>query len=325
MDLELQSSGIIETGLVLLRISKHNRRIMNEPRVYKNSPAVLVVIVVLFLVLIGGIVFSAGVEETTFILPIAAFGLFIFGLIFVANSAKVTLTDDDITAQNIFGSRTLRWTEIHRVSGRGYEIKLHNYDGDVTVHPSSGLPGYEQIVDFIGAKRPDLFSSQEFGEMRRGFLPFVMMAFVILLILGGMMAVFFAIMDSPSDVSLPTLMPLAIFFFIAVMIGGMALSIPRMVSLEGNSVNLKYLFSEKTLRADEIKFVQLGYTQSRNGKHYYVALHQTNGKQIRLSGLGISMPIAYLVLKNWHHGSIYGQSANQQNNIAPNWSDNTWK
>lgn len=298
---------------------------MNEPRVYKNSPAVLVVIVVLFLVLIGGIVFSAGVEETTFILPIAAFGLFIFGLIFVANSAKVTLTDDDITAQNIFGSRTLRWTEIHRVSGRGYEIKLHNYDGDVTVHPSSGLPGYEQIVDFIGAKRPDLFSSQEFGEMRRGFLPFVMMAFVILLILGGMMAVFFAIMDSPSDVSLPTLMPLAIFFFIAVMIGGMALSIPRMVSLEGNSVNLKYLFSEKTLRADEIKFVQLGYTQSRNGKHYYVALHQTNGKQIRLSGLGISMPIAYLVLKNWHHGSIYGQSANQQNNIAPNWSDNTWK
>lgn len=298
---------------------------MNEPRVYKNSPAVLVVIVVLFLVLIGGIIFSAGVEETTFILPVAIFGVFIFGLIFVANSAKVTLTDDDITAQNIFGSRTLRWTEIHRVSGRGYEIKLHNYDGDVTVHPSSGLPGYEQIVDFIGAKRPDLFSPQEFGEMRRGFLPFVMMAVVILLILGGMLAVFFAIMNSSSDVSLPTLMPLAIFFFIAVMIGGMALSIPRMVSLEGNSVNLKYLFSEKSLRADEIKFVQLGYTQSRNGKHYYVALHQTNGKQIRLSGLGISMPIAYLVLKNWHHGSIYGQSANQQNNIAPNWSDNTWR
>jgi ABC-type transport system involved in multi-copper enzyme maturation permease subunit len=298
---------------------------MNEPRVYKNSPAVLVVIVLMFLVLIGGIVFSVGVEEITFILPMAAFGLFIFGLIFVANSAKVVITDEDITAQNLFGSRTLRWSEIHRVSGKGYEIKLHNYDGDVTVHPSSGLPGYEQIVDFIGAKRPDLFSPQEFGEMRRGFLPFVMMAFVILLILGGMLAAFFAIMNSSSDVSLPTLMPLAIFFFIVVMIGGMALSIPRMVSLEGNSVNLKYLFSEKTLRTDEIKYIQLSYTQSRNGKHYFVALHQTNGKQIRLSGLGISMPIAYLVLKNWHQGSMHGQPANQQNNVAPNWSDNTWR
>jgi ABC-type transport system involved in multi-copper enzyme maturation permease subunit len=298
---------------------------MNEPRVYKNSPAVLVVIVLMFLVLIGGIVFSVGVEEITFILPMAAFGLFIFGLIFVANSAKVVITDEDITAQNLFGSRTLRWSEIHRVSGKGYEIKLHNYDGDVTVHPSSGLPGYEQIVDFIGAKRPDLFSPQEFGEMRRGFLPFVMMAFVILLILGGMLAAFFAIMNSSSDVSLPTLMPLAIFFFIVVMIGGMALSIPRMVSLEGNSVNLKYLFSERSLRTDEIKYIQLSYTQSRNGKHYFVALHQTNGKQIRLSGLGISMPIAYLVLKNWHQGSMHGQPANQQNNVAPNWSDNTWR
>ncbi|MEN9564028.1 MAG: hypothetical protein RIR73_2272 [Chloroflexota bacterium] len=299
---------------------------MNEPRVYKNSPAIVVVIVVMFLVLIGGIVFSTGFEDVMFILPIVAFGLFIFGLIFVANSAKVTLTEDEITAQNIFGSRTLRWTEINRVSGRGYEIKLHNYDGDVTVHPSSGLPGYEQIIDFIGAKRPDLFSPQEFGEMRRGFFPFVMMAVVILLILGGMVAVFFAIINSPSDVSLPTLMPLAIFFFIAVMIGGMAFSIPRLVSLEGNTLNLKYLFSEKSIHADEIKFIQLGYTQSRNGKHYYVALHQTSGKQIRLSGLGVSMPIAYLVLKNWHHKNGFGPSTNQQqNNIASNWSDKNWR
>ena len=299
---------------------------MKEPRVFKNSPAIVVVIVLMFLVLIGGILFTTGGEDSFVVLPVAALGLFIFGLIFVANSAKVTLTDDDITAQNIFGSRTLRWTEIDRVSGRGYEIKLHDHDGDVTVHPSSGLSGYEQIIDFIGAKRPDLFSPQEFGEMRRGFLPFVMMAFVILLILGGMVAVFFAILNSSSDVSLPSLMPLAIFFFIAVMIGGMALSIPRMVALEGNTLNLKYLFSEKSLRADEIKFIQLGYTQSRNGKHYYVALHQTSGKQIRLSGLGISMPIAYLVLKNWHQGSLYGQSANQQqSNIAPNSSDNSWR
>ena len=298
---------------------------MNEPRVYKNSPAVLVVIVILFLVLIGGIVFSTGLEDATFILPVGIFGLFIFGLIFVANSAKVTLTDDDITAQNIFGSRTLRWTEINRVSGKGYEIKLHNYDGDVTVHPSSGLPGYEQIIDFIGAKRPDLFSPQEFGEMRRGFFPFVMMAVVILLILGSMLMVFFSVLNSSSEVNTASLMPLAFFMFIVVMIGGMALSIPRMVSLEGNTLNLKYLFSEKSIRADEIKFIQLGYTQSRNGKHYYVALHQTSGKQIRLSGLGISMPIAYLVLKNWHQGSLYGQSANQQNNIAPNWSDKNWR
>lgn len=299
---------------------------MNEPRVFKNSPAIVVVIVIMFVILIGAIVFTTGGEDSFIVLPLALFSLFIFGLIFVANSAKVTITDEDITAQNIFGSRTLRWSEIHRVSGRGYEIKLHNYDGDVTVHPSSGLPGYEQIVDIIGAKRPDLFSPQEFNEFRRGLLPFVMMAFVILLILGGMVVGGFGILNSSPDTPIVSLMPLAIFLFIAVMIGGMALSIPRMVSLEGNSLYLKYLFSEKTIRADEIKYVQLWYTQSRNGKHYYVAVQLTNGKQIRLSGLGVSMPIAYLVLKNWHQGSLHGQSANQQqNNVAPNWSDHTWR
>ncbi|HNB35376.1 MAG TPA: PH domain-containing protein, partial [Anaerolineales bacterium] len=100
---------------------------MKEPRVFKNSPAIVVVIVLMFLVLIGGILFTTGGEDSFVVLPVAALGLFIFGLIFVANSAKVTLTEDEITAQNIFGSRTLRWTEIDRVSGRGYEIKLHDH------------------------------------------------------------------------------------------------------------------------------------------------------------------------------------------------------
>lgn len=298
---------------------------MNEPRVFKNSPAILVIIVLMFLVLMGGIVFSVGFEETTFLLPIAAFGLFIFGLIFVANAAKVVITDEEITAQNLFGSRTLRWSEIHRVSGRGYEIKLHNYDGDLTVHPSSGLPGYEQIVDLIGAKRPDLFSPQEYGEMRRGIMPFILMGLVILLILGAMVAFVIAALSS-SDTPIVGLMPLAVFGFIVVFIGWMTLSIPQAVTLDGFSLNLKYLFSERAIRADEIKHIQFWYTQSRNGKHYFIALHLTNGKQVRLSGLGISLPIAYLVLKNWHQGNLHGQSANMRptsDNIAPNWSDNS--
>lgn len=296
---------------------------MNEPRVFKNSPAVVIVIVIIFLVLIGGIVFTTGLENSFIVLPMAAFGLFVFGLIFVANSSKVIITDEEITAQNLFGSRTLRWTEINRVSGRGYEIKLHNYDEDVTVHPSSGLPGYEQIVDLIGAKRPDLFSPQEYGEMRRGIVPFMLMALVILLILGAMVAFVIAALSS-SDTPIVSLLPLAVFGFIVFVIGGMMLSIPQAVTLDGYSLNLKYLFSERSIRADEIKYIQFWYTQSRNGKHYYIALHLMSGKQLRLSGLGVSMPIAYLVMKNWHQANVHGQSANMpQNNIAPNWSDNS--
>lgn len=299
---------------------------MNEPRVFKNSPAILILIAVLFLVLIGGISFAAGLEDPSLILPIAAFGLFIFGLIFAANSAKVIITDEEITAQNLFGSRTLRWSEIHRVSGRGYEIYLHNYDEDVKVHPSSGLPGYEQIVEWIGTKRPDLFSPQEFSEMRRGMFPFILMGLVILLLLGTAIAVFIASMNSSADEPLAGLMSLVVIGLFAFIFGAMTLSIPQAVTLDDNSLNLKYLFREKSIRVDEVKYIQFGYTQSRNGKQYYISLNLTTGKQIRLTGLAISLPIAYLVLKNWHQGSLHGQSANQQkDNIAPNWSDNAWR
>jgi len=299
---------------------------MNEPRVYKNSPATLIVIVVLFIFLIAGIVFGVGFDDATFIIPIALFALIIFGSVFIAVSAKTSISDEEITTSNIFGSRTIRWTELHRVSGRGYNIKLHNFDGDVTVVPNSGLPGYEEVVEFIGKKRPDLFSPQEYGEMRRGIGPFLMMGFVTILLCAGSIGLALSIADSP-DLSFVNFAPLLIFVFIVIIFGATTLSIPRAVTLESGSLNLKYLFSEKTLRADEISFIQLGYTQTRNGKHYYIALHLTNRKNIRLSGLGVSLPIAYLTLKNWHQINLHGQSANQRasslNNIAPNWSDNS--
>lgn len=298
---------------------------MKEPRVFKNSPAILVVMVLIFAVLIGGILFGTGFESSFTVLPVAAFAIFIFGLIFVANSAKITITDEDITTQNIFGSRTLRWTEIYRVSGRGYEIKLHNYDGDVTVLPSSGLPGFEEVVEIIGAKRPDLFNPLELGEIRRGWVPFILMGLVVLFLLGVGLMLFVAFMDS-SDGFPATFIPLAIFGLIAIVLGATTFSIPREISLNGNTLTMRYLFNERSIRADEIKHIQFGYTQSRNGKHYFIALHPFQGRQIRLSALGTSLPIVYLTLKNWHAANVSKHPLQGQTNpIAPNWSDASGK
>jgi hypothetical protein len=294
---------------------------MNQPRVYKNSPATLIVIVVLFLVLIGGIVFGVGFDSAVFVFPVALFALIVFGSVFIALSSKVTISEEEITAQNILGAKTLRWTEISRVSGKGYSIKLHNYDEDVTVVPNPGLRGYEEIIEFIGRKRPDLFSPQNYGEMKRGLGPFVLMMFVTLLFVGVALALFFTIIDSP-EISFASLMPLLIFVIVVLFFGAMMFSIPRSLTLEGHLLILKYLLSEKTLRADEISFIQLAYTQTRNGKQYYISLQLPNRKSIRLSGLSISLPVAYLVLKNWHKNHTQGQSARSSyNDIAPNWSD----
>ncbi len=294
---------------------------MNEPRVYKNSPAILVVIVVLFLVLIGGIVLGTGGEDMPFLFIMGGFGVFIFSLIFVANSAKVVITDEDITTQNLFGTKNLRWTEIARVSGSGYGIKLHNQDGDVTLSPNSQLPKYEEIIDFIGSKRPDLFSPQEYSEINRGW-QFFLQIVLIFFIFGGILIGFVLGLLNSRDTSLLNFVPLAIFGVLFTIYLLTTLFAPGGLILDGNSLTVKYLFNGKALLANEISFIQLGYNQTRNGKQYFVALHLTNRKAIRLSGLGLSLPITYLVLKNWHQNNLHGQSANMpQNNIAPNWSD----
>lgn len=272
---------------------------MNQPRVYKNSAASLLLIVLFFIAFLIPIFFGLGSDSVTIILPIVGFVLFIFVVIFLAHSSKVILSEDEITVQNLLGSKTLRWTEISRVSGRGSGIKLHNFDEDVTVAPNPSLPGYEEIIAFIGTKRPDLFSPQEYSEMRRGWLSLIPLAVVLLVFFGFMLGLVWQFLSSPDQAPV-TYMPGFVLVFITVIIVGMALSMPHTLTLEGNSLTIKYLFNEKNLQADEIASVQYAYTRTRNGKVYYIALHLTNRKMIRVSGLGISLPVAYLVLRNWH-------------------------
>lgn len=301
---------------------------MTEPRVYKTSPILLVIIVIFFLFLLGTLIFvfgssSAGFMDTGWIMiPLAAFLLFIFGSVLIVIASKTTVSDDELSVRGLFGTKTLRWTDIGSVSGWGNSMKLMSRDEDVKISVSPRMPGYEDVIEVVGVKRPDLFSPLEHNEMRRGLSAYMGVLFGILLLLGVSTAFVVAVMDSP-DTSISAYMPLLFIVGVALFLAVSILSAPRALILEGRTMELKYLLSEKTIRADEIRQVQLGYTQTRNGKRYFIALHLTSGKNIRLSGMGLSLPIAYLVLKNWHQGGARGQASSV--NVAPNWSDNTWK
>jgi len=295
---------------------------MNEPRVYKNSPFLLLFIVLIFLFFLGSIIFAFGSSLIQYVIPIAGFSLFIFGAIFVVLASRTIVSDDEISVQGLFGTKTLRWTEIGSASGWGYAMKLQSSDEDIKISVSPRLPGYEDVIEVVGAKRPDLFSPMEHKEMRRGFAPYLGMMFFVLALGGVSIAFIFATLNDPNE-SLSVYMPLLFIVAIALFMVVTTLSAPRALILEGNTMNLKYLLSERTISADEVRLVQLSYTQTRNGKRYFIALNLTSGKNIRLSGLGLSLPIAYLVLKNWHQGRAHGQALTS--NIAPNWSDNSWK
>ena len=265
-----------------------------------------------FLILILGAIFimfffNVGFENLIEILPlILLFGILFLFVLFSITSQTI-ISNDEISTKNLLGSKTLPWTQISRVSGKGHAIKLHNFDNDVTIAPNPQLPGYNEVVEWIGIKRPDLFNPLEYSEMTRSWVNGIFLLFVGLLVIG--IGAFLMFQSNTTDGYFPFL----IFFIIFIVILAVSLSSPQSVTIEGKSLVIKYLFNQKTLLADEIASIDLRYTQTRNGKNYFVALTLTNKKVIRISGVKPSLPIVQLVLKNWHKTNASTGLTNQQN------------
>jgi hypothetical protein len=266
---------------------------MNGPREYKNPTFQTVMAIIGFGILLFIFITFIGKEQVgEIMLPFAGILLFFALFALFSQALKTVISEDEISSSTLFGTKTLRWSEITRISGSGFSIKLHNFDGDVTVAPSPQLPGYEEVIEWIGVKRPDLFNPQEYSELSRnwgGIIPLVIVGFLVI----GFGT--FVYIDSNEFV-----FPLIFAFIIGLVILGMAFFAPQSVSIQRNSIVVGYLYGQKTFTADEIASITLGYSQTRNGKNYYVQLAQKRGKNIRLSNLKPNLPVAYLVLKNWH-------------------------
>jgi hypothetical protein len=283
---------------------------INEPRTYRHSPIQLILVIILLGIFSIGALMAISQAGYIFLIPFALFLGIIFLTVLYSMTQKTIISDDGISAQTIFGEKPLRWSEISRVSGRGYAIKLHNFDGDVTVAPSPQLPGYEEVVEWIGIKRPDLFDPLEYGEMKRG-MPALALIVALMVVLIGVAVVFGLLYLSTPETSMSIFMPLIFIIIIFIVFFVVILFQPQSVTLDGKSLCLKYLFGEKTLLADEISSVELRFTQTRNGKNYFVLLTQTNKKSLRISGLNLGLPIVYLTLKNWHKKNTIGLTTQQ--------------
>jgi hypothetical protein len=281
---------------------------INEPRTYRRSPVQFILVMVLLVTF--GVSALRTIPRTDYIvlIPFAIILGIAFLSAFHTMNQKTTISEDGISAQTFLGERSLRWGEISRVSGRGYGIKLHNLDGDVTVVPSSQLPGYEEVVEWVGVKRPDLFNPLEYNEIRRGIFALVLIIVLVVFLLGGL-AIAGTLYFYNTESSMNIFSPLFMIFIIAIVFFGITLFQPQSLTLDGKNLFVKYVFGGKTLLADEIASVDLRFTQNKNAKSYFILITQTNKKTMRISGLSPSLPIAYLVLKNWHgRNSAIGQT-----------------
>jgi hypothetical protein len=266
---------------------------INEPRTYRHPIIQVILLVVVFGALAIGLFSSWDGADYTSILPITAFFALVFLFSLHSLTVKTTISDTEISTQSLLGTRTLNWSEIHSVSGWGNGIKLHNMDGDITVAPSSQLAGYQEVIEFIGSKRPDLFSPQDYSEMSRNWYGYILLGIIALFVIGTGL---FLLTQAGS-----TGMIIFVFFLIlALFIAYVTFSMPKSLNLEGDTLFIKYFFNEKSVRAHEVASITLNYRQTRNGKNYFVGIDLTNKRYTRISGIGPNLPVVFLVLRNWH-------------------------
>ncbi len=265
---------------------------MNEPRIYKYSNTGLLVVIIVFGLLLAGIFFLLTKDSLMLTLPFIAIFVLVFMSVLLSLRAQVIISEDEISTKSILGTKSLRWSDIHSASGSGYAIKLHNLDGDVTLAPSPQLPGYPEIIEDIGAKRPDLFKSDGNRVMVRSWFKSMVFLLTGLFFIG---VGIFLYLDSNE-----TLMP--VFFLAVIEIGFIASIFMSVLSvrIKGQRLIIRYLLTETTLNANEIMGIRFNAMQTRTGKNYSISIYTSERNYISFSGIGSSLPVTYLVLKNWH-------------------------
>lgn len=227
-------------------------------------------------------------------LPLVA--LAVAGIIFSiwrAGRLKTVITEDGISTRGVFGEKSLRWNEISRVSGKGNEIKLHNFDGDMTLFPSTELPGYEEVIETIGEKRPDLFTLTQHPVIKKSMEYGIGLPLIALLTI----ALGIYIWSQAGEIGV---IPFIVFLAVGMIVLGISAAAPQSVHVEKDSLRVEYLAREKTIPAAGIRAIELAYRQSKSSRMYFVRLQLASGESVRLSGLSPSLPIVYLVFKNWH-------------------------
>ena len=240
-----------------------------------------------FLVFLG---FSGG-EINYCCFSTAGIVLAIF-LVFVTSSIKIST--DEITTTRLLGSKSLRWSEIARISIHGETLRLHSRDEDVTLSLDSQMDNYKEILDIIFSQRPDLLDVSENDALSSSWLRNTVVLGSGLFIIVISIVLFFVFKGFDKIFSLPLLV-----------LGGYILaswfSAPRRLTLDSKKLIVGYLSKEEMYAADDIS--SIAYMSKRKSKSGYINFVQINlraGDHIQVSVFEHGNAFAYQILKRWH-------------------------
>lgn len=250
-----------------------------------------VAVLALVILLLG---FGAFVSRDPFTSLAAVLG-FIIALFYVTSS--VTISSDEVTTKGLLGSKSLRWSEIARISSFGETLQLHNYDEDQRLSIDSQLDGYPDILNIIFSKRPDLLDGNDDTTMSISWLGAISTLGVSLAIIAIGVFQFLETRDVGRIFSL-------IFFVMGVSLILKWLLAPKSLTLEGKTLTVGYWFKERSHPASDIDYISLEKQRTKNGYHYFAQINLISGKKIKLPAFKQGAQLTYQILKRWHKKAV---------------------
>ena len=269
----------------------------SDERIFRHSLGKLVLMSLGVLVL-GYTVYVIGTADY-FLIALAGIAFVI--VLFYATSS-VGISSEGITTKRLFGSKSLRWPEIGRVSMRGQVLRLHNHDEDMILSIDSQLEDYKEILDIIFSKRPDLLDESNNTVISASWLShFLTLGFGLFIAIGSVWL--FSIFEESSRMYALLFLGLGLFIM-----GSWFLS-PKRIALEDKTLLLIYLFREVSYTAEEIGSISLEKIRTRNGYIYFVQVNLASGKKIKLPTFEQGASLTHQILKKWHEKAVSREEA----------------
>lgn len=204
------------------------------------------------------------------------------------------VTDEEITVQKLFGTKSFRWDDVERVSRRGEYLFFHNRDGNATLSIGSQMNGYAELLDLFFKKHSRLFKAIESGFISRGRYDFLAILFFALLSIGlGLYS--FRVSEWFYGVVYVGCGIYALFIWPR---------IPQSITLLDDVLLVNYPFREVSYYARWIKEVTLGETKSWGQVSHFVKINLRMGNSISLSAFPHNGLLAYRSLKRWHEKAL---------------------
>lgn len=241
-------------------------------------------ILLMVLLLLGVSVFYPGPLD---IFLLSLMGIALVEILFYATS-RVKISDETITTNSLLSSRSLRWSEIVRVSTRGQVFRLHNDNENRVLSLAPQLDDYAELLDVIFRKRPDLFDEHKDTVRSSGWLAnIIVLGFGLLL------------MATPVLGEFPPFLSLFLFQAGVLVIAGWLL-FQKSLTLESNNLTLRSLFKQASYSASDIQSISLEKVNTKSGIMYFVQINLRSGQTVSLPAFQYGFPLMYLVLRRWH-------------------------